>query len=243
MGRQSLLATVLTCSVAAVGCDRGNNSGSQRESAGASAVPTRQKLRFPDPRKADDCVAFLRAAYRQAGRGTERVRPAGAPPRLLEEVFWFGPQLGKRRAIVGVEDIQVSVGESSADDEPFPMYSLSYQVRADGCQTHFLPGYEPRPPNWGPGREIQVTNMPLHSQEGRLALRDIPKARLRGRPIRTADRRAARVVFVADPDPWHVAVTVVIDRTLVAFQLPKKFGVTAAVRQLRAIEKASSSAD
>ena len=206
--------------------------GDEREAANApaqTATPART-LTFPDPRKARNCVRFLRFAYRQADRPTKRVRPPGARPRLLDEVFWFGPRLGKRRATVVVEDMVVDPGDTERDNKPFATYHISYQVRADGCQNDFLPGYEPRPPNWNRGREVQVGNYPRESHTARLQLRDIPTERLRGPGLRTADGRVAHVVLV---DEWSAMV--VIDGLLVVFERPDDLPVAAAVRRLRAI--------
>jgi hypothetical protein len=78
---------------------------------GCGGEAAESALTFPDPRTAEDCVSFLRTAYRDAGHPYDGVQAAGTPPRLMPEVFWFGPRIGKRRATVAIEEAQVYPGE------------------------------------------------------------------------------------------------------------------------------------
>jgi hypothetical protein len=185
-----------------------------------------------DPKTARDCVAFLRDAHRQADFDPNAVKPPGARPRLQPLVFWFGPRLGSRRAIVVVEDRQEHVGDRPEDPVRYPAYFVSYQVPADGCQTDALPGYDPRPENWHRGREIQVNTIPLGSPEARVVVEDVDYGRLSGPLFRTADGRRARIV--AD---YETGVAVAVADRLVTFEAPGDVGVEAAVRRLRAITR------
>jgi hypothetical protein len=96
---------------------------------------------LPDPRQAEDCVAFTKEASADAGERTDDILPPGRAPTVDIDAYWFGPTLGPRRAIVANEG-EVDLANS---DEPqlFPFYLVIYQLPADGCQSGLLPGYEP----------------------------------------------------------------------------------------------------
>ena len=213
----SAVAALVAVSGALAGCEAGD------------AVP--RNLTFDDPRIARDCVAFLRSAYRQADVDPQRARAPGARPRLQPRVYWVGRRFGSRRATVVREAMDPHVGETDADDEQYPTYSVSYQLRADGCQTSFLPGYDPAPTNWHPGRERTIMTMPLHSAAAKLALEG-PAGGLQGREYRTADGTKARIAI-----DYGSAVGVVVADRLVIVAKAGDVTVGAAIRKLREIER------
>lgn len=125
---------------------------------------------FPDPRDADDCVAFTKEASVDAGESSRAVLAPGTPPTVAVDAYWFGPTLGPRRAIVATE-LEVSqpdAGESGA----LPVYAVFYQLPEDGCQSGLLPGYETAPDYWGQGREVQVLSEPLDTSDAQRWIRD-----------------------------------------------------------------------
>lgn len=185
--------------------------------------------------QATDCVKFVRDVYRWFEEQPPPVRRPGARPRLQPVVFWFGPRIGKRRARTVIENRELHVGDVGAQDERFATYWVSYQVSSDGCRTGAVPGSDNRLPNWGPGRELQVTTIPLESAAARLQLRDDDTMRvdLRGPVVRTAEGRKATITRDDGYTVW-----VVVSGRVVMFQKPGDVGVRAAVRDLRAIERA-----
>jgi hypothetical protein len=114
---------------------------------------------LPDPRKATDCVAFTKQAQDDAGIEPGKVLAPGtlASPPLI--AYWFGPELGERRAVVAGE-WQVNLSNTE-DEMPVPLYATFYQLPQDGCQSGMLPGYDPAPDYWGRGRSVEVQNEPL----------------------------------------------------------------------------------
>jgi hypothetical protein len=217
--------------VLVAGCTGGEES---RRAERPPPPPPPALADVPDPLQATDCVKFVRDVYRWFQEKPPPVRRPGVRPRLQPVVFWFGPRLGKRRANIVIEERELHVADRSEDDERYATYWISYQVPADRCRTHAVPGSDNRLPNWGPGREMQVATIPLRSAAARSFLRtyDDDYVDLGGPVLRTADGRRATLVY----DDGLMA-GVLVSRRVVTFQKPGDVGVRAAVRQLRAIER------
>jgi hypothetical protein len=166
---------------------------------------------LPDPRQADDCVAFTKEANADAGERTDDIFPAGQAPAGDIDAYWFGPTLGPRQAIVANEG-EVDLANS---DEPklFAIYVVIYQLPADGCQSGLLPGYDPSPDYWHAGREVSVQSEPLAAPLTQRLIREVGGGTA-GKPRVTLQNGESAVVL----DLSEVETGIVVGDTFVFVQ-------------------------
>jgi hypothetical protein len=183
---------------------------------------------LPDPRQAEDCVAFTKEAYAEIGERNDNIVAPGQVPTVDIEAYWFGPRLGPRAAIVADE----GEGDLSNSDEPelFPTYVVIYQLPADGCQSGLLPRYDPAPDYWGPGREIWVSSQPLAAPLTQRLIREAGGGTA-GKPrVPVAEGRSAVVLELGE-----TTTGLIVDETFVLIQYAHPERVRALLPTLRRV--------
>jgi hypothetical protein len=187
---------------------------------------------LPDPRQAEDCVAFTREANADAGQSTDDILSPGKPPTVDIEAYWFGPRLGPRRAIVANEgEVDLS---ATAEARLYPIYVVFYQLPADGCQSNLLPGYEPSPDYWHAGREVSVQSEPLDAPLAQRIIREVGGG-IDGKPrVPVADGRSAVVLELGE-----TTTGLVVDETFVLVQGAHPERVRALLPTFRRVGEAS----
>jgi hypothetical protein len=101
---------------------------------------------------------------------------------------------------------------NSDEPELFPIYVVIYQLPADGCQSGLLPGYDPSPDYWGPGREISIQSEPLAAPLTQRKIRDVGGVEDKPRVV-LANGEPAVVLEISE-----VETGIVVDETFVFVQ-------------------------